>query len=79
VGFFLFVGTPSFVLAKKLQALKGEIKKWNCEVFGNVGARHKAWAEKLELLDSYEADRGLSEEEKERRRGLATNLEASLL
>jgi hypothetical protein len=73
------VGTPSFVLAKKLQALKGEIKKWNCEVFGNVGARHKAWAEKLELLDSYEADRGLSEEEKERRRGLATNLEASLL
>ena len=43
-GSFSFVGTLSFVLAKKLQALKGEIK-WNNEVFGNVGARNKAWAE----------------------------------
>jgi hypothetical protein len=66
-------------LAKKLQALKGEIKKWNSEVFGNVGARNKAWAEELKLLDSYEEDRGLSEEEKERRRGLISDLEASLL
>jgi hypothetical protein len=74
-----FEGSPSFVLAKKLQALKGEIKKWNREVFGDVGTRNKAWAEELELLDSYEEGRGLSEEEKERRRGLATDLEASLL
>jgi hypothetical protein len=78
-GSFSFVGTPSFVLAKKLQAHKGEIKKWNTEVFGNVGARNKAWAAELELLDNYEEGRGLSEEEKERRRGLATDLEASLL
>jgi hypothetical protein len=40
-----------FILAKKLSALKGEIKRWNKEVFGNVGARNKAWAEELELLD----------------------------
>jgi hypothetical protein len=66
-------------LAKKLQALKGEIKKWNSEVFGNAGARNKAWAEELKLLDSYDEDRGLSEEEKERRRGLISDLEASLL
>jgi hypothetical protein len=49
------------------------------EEFGDVGARNKAWAEELELLDSYEEGRRLSEEEKERRRGLATDLEASLL
>jgi hypothetical protein len=78
-GFFSFEGSPSFVLAKKLQALKEEIKKWNIEVFGNVGARNKAWAEELKMLDSYEEDRGLSEEEKERRRGLISDLEASLL
>jgi hypothetical protein len=38
-------------------------------VFGDVGVRTKAWVEELELLDSYEEGRGLSEEEKERRRG----------
>ena len=42
--FFLLcgLGSPSFVLAKKLRAFKGEIKRWNCEVFGNVRARNKA-------------------------------------
>jgi hypothetical protein len=35
---FSFTGSPSFVLAKKLRALKGEIKRWNREVFGDVGA-----------------------------------------
>jgi hypothetical protein len=34
---FPFMGSPSFILAKKLRALKGEIKRWNLEVFGNVG------------------------------------------
>jgi hypothetical protein len=76
---FSFSGSPSFVLAKKLRALKGEIKRWNLEVFGNVEARNKAWAEELKLLDSMEENRGLSGEEMERRRVLATDLEASLL
>jgi hypothetical protein len=76
---FSFMGSPSFILAKKLRALKGEIKKWNREVFGNVGARNKAWAEELESLDRLEEIRRLSEEEKERRRVLAFDLEASLL
>jgi hypothetical protein len=76
---FSFMGSPSFILAKKLRALKGEIKRWNREVFGNVGARNKAWAEELELLDRSEEVRRLSEEEKERRRLLASDLEASLL
>jgi hypothetical protein len=79
VVFFLFHGFPELYLAKKLRALKGEIKRWNLEVFGNVGARNKAWVEELELLDGSEETRGLSEEEKERRRRLASDLEASLL
>jgi hypothetical protein len=76
---FSFRGSASFILAKKLRALKGEIKRWNLEVFGNVGARNKAWAEELEILDRFEEERGLSEEEKERRRVLSSELEASLL
>jgi hypothetical protein len=76
---FSFTGSPSFILAKKLRALKGEIKRWNREVFGNVGVRNKAWAEELESLDRIEEVRRLSEEEKERRRLLASDLEASLL
>ena len=56
---FSFMGSPSFILAKKLRALKGEIKRWNLEVFGNVGARNKAWAKDLEQLDSIEEARGL--------------------
>jgi hypothetical protein len=48
-------------------------------VFGNVGVRNKAWAEELESLDRIEEVRRLSEEEKERRRLLASDLEASLL
>jgi hypothetical protein len=78
-GSFSFVGSPSIVLAKKLRALKGVIKRWNLEEFGNVGARNKEWTEELELLDRNEEGRGLSEEEKERRRVLARDLEASLL
>jgi hypothetical protein len=73
------MGSPSFILAKKLRALKREIKRWNLEVFGNVGARNKVWAEELELLGRSEELRGLSEEEKERRRILVSDLEASLL
>jgi hypothetical protein len=62
-----------------LRALKGEIKRWNREVFGNVGVQNKAWAEELESLNRFEEVRRLSEEEKERRRLLASDLEASLL
>jgi hypothetical protein len=78
-GSFSFDGTPSFVLAKKLQALKGKIKEWNSEVFGDVGVRNKAWAAEVQLLDSIEESRGLSEEEKERRSKLVADLEGSLL
>ena len=76
---FSFMGSPSFILAKKLRALKGEIKRWNREVFGDVGARNKAWSEELELLDRSGEVRRLTVEEKERRRLLVSDLEASLL
>jgi hypothetical protein len=76
---FHFFGSPSYVLAKKIRALKWEIKKWNLEVFGDVGVRHKASCEELKLLDSIEEGRNLTEEEKARRTQLYGEVEASIL
>ncbi|KAG6626954.1 hypothetical protein CIPAW_15G089100 [Carya illinoinensis] len=33
---YQFTGTPSYVLARKLKALKNDLKKWNLEVWGNI-------------------------------------------
>jgi hypothetical protein len=66
------------VLAKKLRAFKGEIKRWNMEEFGDVRERHKASCEELKSLDRIEEGRQLTEEEKTRRR-ISRDLEATLL
>jgi hypothetical protein len=42
-----------------------------------VEVRNKAWAEELKVQDRLEEDRGLYEEEKERRRALTTDLEVA--
>ena len=59
-----FRGKPSFVLAKKLQALKYNLKKWNKETLGNVSARKDASLEQLNYWDSLERLRPLSEEDR---------------
>uniref|UniRef100_A0A7N2R1H7 Importin N-terminal domain-containing protein n=1 Tax=Quercus lobata TaxID=97700 RepID=A0A7N2R1H7_QUELO len=60
---YSFSGTPSFVLAKKLKALKGDIIQWNQSVFGNVGRQKKELLETLKLLDAKEGEYGLFEVE----------------
>ena len=60
---YSFSGTPSFVLAKKLKALKGDIIQWNHSVFGNVGCQKKELLEALKLLDAKEGEYDLSEVE----------------
>jgi hypothetical protein len=57
---YSFLGTPSFVLAQKLKALKVDLKRWNEQVFGNVEFRKKALLEELNALDCLEEERGLS-------------------
>ena len=42
-----FVGTPSFVLAKKLKALKKDIIQWDRREFGNVDRHKKQMLEEL--------------------------------
>ena len=60
---YSFLGTPSFVLAKKLKALKGDIIQWNQSMFGNVGCQKKELLEALKLLDAKEGEYGLSKVE----------------
>ncbi|XP_075655074.1 uncharacterized protein LOC142625274 [Castanea sativa] len=55
--------TPSFVLAKKLKALKEDIIQWNCNEFGNVVRKKKELLEALKLLDAKEGVNGLFEVE----------------
>jgi hypothetical protein len=76
---YQFQGTPSFVFAKKLRALKGDIKTWNKNVFGNIGALVKERVEELKSLELAAEGGGLSEEDKERKRLLCRDLERSLL
>ena len=61
---YSFKGKPSFVLAKKLQALKYDLKRWNKEAFGNVTARKDAALEDLNSWDRLERCGPLSEEDR---------------
>ena len=63
-----FRGKPSFVLAKKLQALKYDLKMWNKETLGNVLVRKDAALEKLNYWDSLERLGSLSEEDRSSQR-----------
>jgi hypothetical protein len=75
---YQFKGTPSFILAKKLKALKGDIKTWNKMVFGDVGVLIKERVEELRALELAVEGRGLSEAKRERKRIMCRDLERAL-
>jgi hypothetical protein len=72
-----FSGLPSFVLAKKLKALKADLKKWNEEVFGDLRKKKKELLEGIRELELIEENRCLEEEEK--RADMAREMEKTLL
>jgi hypothetical protein len=74
-----FQGTPSFIFAKKIKALKGDIINWNKTVFGNVGVLIKERVDESKALESTAEGGGLNEEERERKRQLCRDLERALL
>ncbi|KAJ9701144.1 hypothetical protein PVL29_006475 [Vitis rotundifolia] len=59
-----FRGTPSFVLAKKLQALKYDLRMWDKETLGNVSVRKDAALERLIYWDGLERLGSLSEDDR---------------
>jgi hypothetical protein len=72
---YTFNGTPSFVLAQKLKTLKGDLKFWNKQVFGDVGVKRQQLECELQLLDEKESESSLSDEERLRREECKLELE----
>ena len=64
---YSFAGSPSFILAQKLKALKADLKKWNREEFGDLVFKKKNLLTKLMGLDAREELVGLSNEDQIRR------------
>ena len=60
---YQFEGTPNFILAKLLKALKLALKKWNYEVFGHVGHKRQQLMSELNQFDVLVEDRPLSADE----------------
>ena len=70
-----FLGTPSYVFAKKLKALKEDIIQWNRQEFGNVGRRKKELLGTLELLDAKEGILELTETERNEKNEVRSQVE----
>jgi hypothetical protein len=78
-GSYQFFGTPSFILAKKLRALKTDLKKWNEEEFGNVMIKKLRLLQELHDLDSIAEHRPWTDAEKIKLDQLRTDLEQNTL
>ena len=76
---YIFFGTPSYIMACKLKALKTDLKKWNEEVFGNVGVRKHELMSELAALDAVAETRHLTREESNKRVQLVVDLERTSL
>ena len=71
----MFQGNPSFILAKKLAALKLDLKKWNEAENGNVTIKKQQLWNMLNDLDVREETRPLTVEEKLEQTNLRTDIE----
>ena len=60
-----FKGYVSYILSEKSKGLKGILKAWNKEVFGNVGTKKAEALHKVGYWDNQEKERELSLEESE--------------
>ena len=72
---YSFAGSPSFILAQKLKALKADLKKWNREEFGDLAFRKKNLLTELMGLDVREELVGLSIKEQIHRLQLKGHIE----
>ena len=70
-----FVGPPSYVLACKFKALKGDLKHWNKHVFGDMSFRKKYLLSELLDLDLREGVQSLSPVDRTRRIEIKAEIE----
>jgi endonuclease/exonuclease/phosphatase family metal-dependent hydrolase len=76
---YTFYGTPGYIMACKLKALKVDLKKWNEEVFGNVGVKINKLMSELVELDALADLRPLTEVEIQKKVGIVADLERTSL
>jgi hypothetical protein len=75
----IFFSTPSYIMAYKLKALKMDLKKWNEEVFGNVGVKRNQLMFELIELDAVAEIQHLTGEEINKRELIVADLERTSL
>ena len=71
-----FVGSPSYVLARKFKALKKDLKCWNKHVFGDVHFRKKCLLSELLDLDMREEMQVLTTADKARKIKIKAKIES---
>jgi hypothetical protein len=76
---YQFQGSPSFIFASKIKALKLDLKKWNEEVFGNIECNKSKLLDDLKELDAIEEVRALDSAELAKKGEVSRELEACLL
>ena len=76
---YQFQGSPSFIFACKIKALKMDLKKWNEEVFGNIECNKSKFLDELRELDAIEEVRALDSEELAKKGEVSRELKACLL
>ena len=62
---YQFEGSSSYVMARKLKALKEDLKQWNRDVFEDVNLKKKALLCELLRVDVKEGSQGLTVWEQE--------------
>lgn len=72
------VGNPMFVLANKLKALKDKLKDWNHNIFGNVHVLVKEVDDKLDGIQSFIDNHGMTDDLLEQQKTTQINLEDAL-
>ena len=76
---YLFQGTPNFVFACKIKALKMDLKKWNEGVFGNLDSNKSELVNDLRVFDVIEENWALGGEELAKKGEVSRELEQCLL
>ncbi|KAF5471988.1 hypothetical protein F2P56_008744, partial [Juglans regia] len=74
-----FQGTPSFILAGKLKALKQDLKLWNRQSFGDIGEQKKTKTREIAEMDRIQESRSLSQDEMIKKLELVVDLERIIL
>ena len=72
-------GTPSFILANKLKALEGDLKKWNDTEFEHITLQKNQLLADLGEIDEVEDSRPLTIEEKGKREVLIAEVDMVLM